>query len=133
MRLLLVLLLSLTPSLLFAQTPTPNPTRAEFNVSDNHNGDHFGTPIVDHYELEIVVSSNGALFLTVGIGKPVAPDGGQVTVPIAQLATLPRNIVHYAVVSAVGPGGSGRSGPSNLFMRVDPVPAPAPASGLVVR
>ena len=117
----------------WAQTPTTNPTRAEFIVSSDHNVVVLGVPRVDHYDLEIVVSSNGALFLTVGMGKPPAVDGAQVTVPISQFASLPRDIIHYAVAIAVGPGGTGRSGPSNPFVVPGEAPAPGPPSGLVVR
>lgn len=131
---LTVFLLCLTPSVTGAQTPTVNPTVAEFNVAANHNAIHTnGIAIVDHYEFEIVIQSNGALFLTVGLGKPVAANGARVTLPVSQLATLPYDVIHYATVAAIGPGGLGRSGPSNLFMRAGPVPAPAPASGLAVR
>ena len=114
--------------------PTPNPTAGEFNVSMNHNWVHTdGVPIVDHYEVEVVVVSNGALFLTIGIGKPPAADGARVTVALPQLANLPRDIIHQGIVVSVGPGGTGRSAPSNPFVVPSAAPAPGPPNGFVVR
>jgi hypothetical protein len=119
-----------------AQTaPTPNPTAGEFNVASNHNAIHTdGLPIVDHYEMEIVVVSNGALFLTLGIGKPQAADGARVTVPLPTLAsTLTRDVIYYGIMVSVGPGGTGRSAPSNPFVVPSVAPAPGPPSGFAVR
>lgn len=123
-RFVLAFLLLSAP--VFAQTPVNGTTGIAFAASPDHNAvSADGTPLTDHYQLDIVAQINGALFWSQNLLKPNPDNNGEVLVrPIAVLGTLPYGAVYTATVSAVGPGGSTRSAASDPFVR----PAPPPAA-----
>lgn len=100
-----------------AQT-TVNPTKAEFVASADHNVTVNGTAVVANYQFDTMTSTvTGALAFTVNLGKPTPAAGNVITVTIPQLAALSTG-TYVATVAAVGPGGVGKSAPSNPFVRV---------------
>ena len=107
-----------------------NPTKAEFVASTDHNVLVNGAPVLTSYQLDIMAgTATGALALTVSLGKPTPGAGNLITVTVPQLAALP-NGSYVGTVSAVGPGGAGKSDPSNPFARIS---APAAPIGVVVK
>lgn len=112
-----------------AQTQITATSGVEFNLSADHdalNAD--GTAVTDHYDLEIVTNSNGALFFTQALGKPAGAPGGPVTVkPIASFSTLTRGVLYKAAVVAVG-SPSCASPCIGRSVETDPFVLPLPAS-----
>lgn len=121
----LVALLLLVSSLP-ASAQVVNPTVVQFTASTDHATVVNGTPLVTSYQLDIMTSTaTSALAFTVSLGKPT-PDATTsviVTPVIPQFAAL-GNGMYVATVSAIGPGGSGKSTPTAPFARIGPAHAP---------
>lgn len=101
----------------FAQTV--NPTAAEFLASADHSATlPDGSPAVVRYDLEFYLVGAASPFQIASLGKPTPGTGGLIRVLLTSVLTsFPSpGIVYEARVSAVGPGGSARSAPSNTFM-----------------
>ena len=101
-----------------ASAQTIDPTRAEFTASPDHDtilSD--GTAAVTRYDLEFYSVGAGSPFQLASLGKPAPGAGGNISVQLTSVLTsLPSpGIVYEARVAAVGPGGVGRSTPSNTF------------------
>ncbi len=96
---------------------TVNPTRAEFGASADHNAVANGVPVVSGYQLELFLIGAQAPFQTVPFGKPSVDPDGVIRLTLSSiLVPLPTAGINYsATVAAVGPGGLGRSAPSNTF------------------
>jgi hypothetical protein len=100
----------------FAQTV--NPTAAEFLASPDHSATlPDGSPAVARYDLEFYLVGAANPFQIASLGKPTPGAGGLIRVLLTSVLTsFPSpGIVYEARVSAVGPGGSARSAPSNTF------------------
>lgn len=116
----------LTAAFASAQTVV-NPTKAEFVASADHSATVNGTAVVTSYQLDTMTgTATGALAFTVSLGKPTPGAGNLISVVVPQLAAL-ANGTYTATVSAVGPGGAGKSAPSNPFARIG---APAAPTGV---
>jgi hypothetical protein len=91
---------------------------------------------ITQYEGDIVTAAGGALFFTYLMPKSgLVVNGGEITVrPFSVLGTLNYGTVYTLVIRAVGPGGVGRSVPSDPFVRpVPPMVAPnAPGKARVL-
>lgn len=98
------------------QTIVVNPVIVEFQPSPDHDVLQLdGTPVLDHYVLNIYRQDTGALVSTAGLGKP-APTNGLITVSGASIFNgTPPNVVCVGKVAAVGIGGSSESAASNPF------------------
>jgi hypothetical protein len=107
----------LSVAVLSAQTVV-DPRFVEFDPSTDHNATTSnGTPLVQSYNLSLYQSGATTPFTTVSLGKPSPAADGKIRVDfIALLSAVPApNILYEARVSAVGPGGSTASTPSNGF------------------
>lgn len=108
-----------------AQSTVVNPTAVEFTASTDHNTDVGGVAVVTNYQLDTVsLSPTGALAFTKNISKPTPDASNKIRVTVPEFLTLAPNVIHYAYVSAVGPGGAGRSVVSDPFARLGPGAAP---------
>lgn len=97
-----------------------------FTASTDHNATLNGTPILSSYQADVLVGTpTGALAFTQGLGKPtpatpVPPaTAGDISIDMSQFpsfVSLARG-AYVVVVSAVGPGGTSRSLPSDPFLR----------------
>lgn len=117
MRKLLFLLL-LLPQLVQAQ-PVINPTAVEFIKSPDHDVmlDTY-TPAVTEYNLEIYIVGATAPMMTHPLGKPTPDENDKILVNFASsLLVWPvtTTSTYVGYITAVGPYGTGRSGPSNEF------------------
>lgn len=102
--------------------PVANPTTAQFTASADH-------ATVTNYQLDTMAgSATGAIAFTLNLGKPTPNAANLISVLVQPFATLPPG-TYVATVSAMGPGGAGKSAPSAPFARVG---APASPTGLVV-
>ena len=107
-----------------ARAQVVNPTRATFTASADHTATVGAVAVLDHYQLDVMVGTpTGALAFTFGLGKPTPAADNSITIPVPPLATLASGL-YVATVSAVGPGGTGRSVPSDPFARVASAAAP---------
>lgn len=112
-----------------AQAQVVNPTKVEFVASSDHALVVNGTAVVTGYQLDVMVSApTGALAFSSNIGKPTPGANSLISVIVPQLSAL-TNGVFVATVSALGPGGSGKSTPSAPFGRIGQPTAP---TGVVV-
>lgn len=128
MRVPLVLFLLLGAASASAQTVV-NPTTAQFTASVDHALVVNGTAVVSAYQLDTMIgSSTGALAFSFNLGKPTPGTANVISVVVPQLATL-ANGSYVATVSALGPGGAGKSAPTSPFSRIGPAAAP---TGLLV-
>ena len=119
-----LVLLALWPALAAAQH-TLNPTSVEFTASADHAGILAdGQPAVTRYQLEIYIKDAPAPLTTVDLGKPTPDTVNRVSVIPTVLIGLPVGQTYVARVTAIGPGGEGRSEPSNDFSRSDAPRAP---------
>ena len=120
--LLLVVAFAVTaPSDALAQTL--NPTTAEFNPSADHNVTlASGLPAVTRYDLEFYTPGAASPFQVNSLGKPNPQGDGVIRVLLSSVLTAfpSPGIVYDSTVTAVGPGGSGRSARSNTFMFTAP-------------
>lgn len=101
-----------------------NPTTAVFTASSDHAMVINGVAVVESYQLDLVTTATGgALTLTVSLGKPVPSPTNEITVDISPSVAKLATGTYVATVVAVGPGGAGRSAPSDPFFRLG-TPAP---------
>ena len=117
MRLVLVLLGVLIPSVATAQTVI-NPRTAEFTVSPDHSATKLdGTPVVARYEMvSTAMTQTGALVWTQDLGKPTPNTSGLASVPLPTALPITPEALYTARVTAIGPDGSSPpSAPSNPF------------------
>lgn len=112
----------LTAGIVSAQTV--NPRSVAFTASPDHATNIGGVDILTSYQLDVMVSnSTGALAFTKGLGKPTPDATNTITVTVPEFVTQARN-TYVAIVSAVGPGGSTKSVPSDPFVSTGPPTAP---------
>jgi hypothetical protein len=101
-----------------AQTVT-NPRVIEFSPSAEHNAIlPDGSPTVSRYDLGFYYKGASQPFQTNSLGKPAPTSSGRISLDLTRTLTswpLPGGMLYEARVSAVGPGGSGVSAPSNTF------------------
>lgn len=131
-RLVFVLACLLMAGPLAAQTVITAQSGVAFTPSPDHAAmaEDGTTPLVDHYELQIITNANGALAFTQGLLKPAPNAAGEIVVqPISSFATLTRGVIYVATVSAVGPGGVGVSARSETFLSPFAPPASPGAPG----
>jgi hypothetical protein len=105
-----------------ASAQTVDPATAEFAASADHNAIlSNGTPALTRYDLEFYNVGAASPFQVASLGKPSPGAGGIIRVALTSVLTsLPSpGIVYEARVAAVGPGGVGRSTPSNTFSKHD--------------
>jgi hypothetical protein len=90
---------------------------AEFQPSPDHNATSNGQPVVSRYDLEFYLVGASQPFMTMRLGKPAVDTDGLIRVDFTTLLspTPTPGVVFEARVAAVGPGGAGRSTPSNTF------------------
>jgi hypothetical protein len=106
--------------------------RLEFTPSADHAAvDDGGNPFVESYSLAIYVSGAANPSQTVNLGKPTPDTDGMIRLDFVSLLATPltAGVVYETRVSAVGPGGSSPSDPSNTFgFSVACAPTISPAS-----
>ncbi len=97
--------------------PTVDPRIAEFNPSPDHSAVENGVPIVSGYELAIYQVGAATPIRVLALGKPSPDPDGVIRVVFDVLLNPPlaAGVTYEARAVAVGPGGSGRSTPSNTF------------------
>ena len=120
--LLLVVTLAVTTAR-DAVAQTVNPTTVEFNPSSDHNVTLAnGMAAVTRYDLEFYTPGAASPFQVNSLGKPTPATDGFIRVLLSTVLTAfpSPGIVYESTVSAVGPGGSGRSARSNTFMFTSP-------------
>lgn len=106
-----------------AVAQTVNPTATVFTPSSDHTAVVGGIPVLDHYQLDVMVgTASGALSFTKDIGKPNPNAQNEISVAIPEFASRSTG-VYAATVSAVGPGGTGRSS-AVPFVRISAPAAP---------
>ncbi|HEY7285056.1 MAG TPA: BACON domain-containing carbohydrate-binding protein, partial [Vicinamibacterales bacterium] len=127
----IAVLFVLLPAVLHAQSIT-DPRRVEFTPSADHTAvDGSGNPIVQSYSLQIYLSGGSTPIVTVPLGKPALDTDGMIRVDFVSLLSTPLTggIVYEGRVSAIGPGGSSTSLPSNTFSFTAPcAPTISPTS-----
>ena len=101
-----------------AQTATViNPTQISFTASADHNVVLSGVPVLDHYDVNVVVgNSSGALSFTKSIGKPVPDAQNTISVTLPEFVALNRG-TYVATVSSVAPG---INPPTSISTATDP-------------
>lgn len=91
----------------------PNPTKAEFMASADHDAMFGGIPLVTRYELRHYVVGATEPVAVFDLGKPT-PDANNLIVatfpPLAVSAT-----VYFARVYTIGPSGESASNDSNTY------------------
>jgi len=100
-----------------------NPTTAEFTPSADHNVTlPTGGAAVTRYDLEFYNVGAANPFQVASLGKPAPAADGLIHVLLSSVLTAfpSPGIVYESRVSAVGPGGTGRSAPSNTFTFTTP-------------
>lgn len=98
--------------------PVQNPNFVEFTASPDHNALLGGVPLVDHYEVAIVIgTATGALAWSEPIGKPTPDASNKISVNVPRLATLARGtyIGFISTVSLLTNPFSVQSSPSTSF------------------
>src|SRR5262245_44727653 len=116
-----------------------NPTVVEFSPSASHNAvNPDGTPVVTDYTLAVFVPGQTTPVVTTSLGKLNPDPDGMIRASLSTSVTsaLTPTVVYEARVSAVGPGGTGQSSPSNSFTfqaacapAISPTGQAAPAAG----
>lgn len=107
-----------------ASAQVVNPSTAIFTASADHAAVLNGVAVVESYQLEIVTTAaGGALALTVNLGKPAPSASNEIAADLTPSVAKLANGAYVATVVAVGPGGAGRSAPSDPFFRIG-TPAP---------
>lgn len=101
-----------------AQTVVTAQSGVAFPASADHNVSDGTVPRVASYQLDVMAQNvNGALAFTFSLGKPTPDASNTITVkPIANFGTLTAG-QYVATVTAIGPGGQGRSPASDPFVR----------------
>lgn len=95
-----------------------NPTTVEFVPSSDHSAlTSDGQPIVASYLLGLYTIGASQPFQTLNLGKPAPATDGLIRVEFLSLLSSqpPAGVTYEARVSAIGPGGSASSSPSNGF------------------
>jgi hypothetical protein len=98
---------------------TANPNVVSFAPSPQHSATvSTGEPVVSKYILTFYQAGTNQAVATVDMGKPAPQADGLIRVDFTtRLASFPLPGVNCdALVSAVGPQGTGTSGPSNTFI-----------------
>ena len=112
---------------LSAQTVV-DPRYVEFNASPDHDEEGSdGTPVVSSYSLSIHTIGSTVPFTTADLGKPAPDANGVIRVdflPLLSVVPTP-GVTFEARVTAVGPGGSNGSTPSNAFSFAGPPCTPS--------
>ena len=105
-----------------AQAPVLNPRFLEFNASTDHSTNApTGVPLVTRYNLEFYNIGAPSPFQTNPLGKPTPNASGVIRIDLSTtFAGLPTGTTYESRVVAVGPGGAGRSNPSNQFAFTNP-------------
>jgi all-beta uncharacterized protein len=99
--------------------PVVDPTKAEFSPSIDHGTTLAdGTPVLDHYELELYLSGGTQPFQKLSLGKPAPELDGTIRVGLTGLpiAWPVAGATYVAAIAAVGAGGIARSGFTNTFV-----------------
>lgn len=123
MRSVFVLCALLVAATVSAQTVV-NPTTAQFIASVDHALVVNGTAVVSGYQLDTMSgTATGALAFSFSLGKPTPGPANLISVVVPQLSTLATGS-YVATISALGPGGSGKSAPTSPFSRIGPATAP---------
>ena len=101
-----------------ALAQTVDPRVAEFDPSPHHSALDNGVPIVTGYQLEIYLVGGTVPVRVLALGKPSPdPDGViRVTFDVLIDPPLSAGVTYEARAVAAGPGGVGRSTPSNTFL-----------------
>jgi hypothetical protein len=101
-----------------ALAQTVDPRIAEFNPSPDHSAVQNGVPVVTGYQLEIYPVGAATPVRVLSLGKPAPDPDGVVRVAFDVLLNPPlaTGVTYEARAVAFGPGGSGRSTPSNAFL-----------------
>jgi hypothetical protein len=101
-----------------ALAQTVDPRIAEFNPSPDHSAVDNGVPVVTGYQLEIYLVGATTPVRVLSLGKPAPDPDGVVRVAFDVLLDPPlaTGVTYEARAVAFGPGGSGRSTPSNTFL-----------------
>ena len=97
--------------------------RVEFTPSTDHGPvDTNGNALVNSYSLAVFVSGNTQAMQTVSLGKPAPDVDGMIRLDFVNLLTTPLTpgVIYETRVSAVGPGGTSPSLPSNTFAFTPP-------------
>lgn len=104
------------------QAQTVNPKGASFTASSDHAKVlPSGTKAVSNYVLDCMVSSpTGSAVFSKDLQKPAPDAANTISVSVPEFLTLSFN-AYICTVSAIGPGGSSKSAPSDPF---ESVPAP---------
>src|SRR5215213_6471025 len=93
-------------------------TTAEFQPSADHSRTlSDGTPLVTSYLFQIYPVGSSTPSHAINIGKPAPGTDGLIRFQFSTLLTTPliAGTTYQATVSAVGPGGTAASTPSNTF------------------
>jgi hypothetical protein len=102
-----------------ATAQTQNPNVVAFLPSPQHHGTLTnGQPAVSRYDLSFYRAGTTERILAVDLGKPAPQADGMIRVDYtSRVASWPLPGVQVvALVTAIGPGGSGASDPSNTFV-----------------
>lgn len=107
-----------------------NPTQAVFVASPDHSVVVNGTAVLTNYQLDIMVgTATGALAVSQNLGKPTpAQTTNEITSDISPVIQKLTSGTYVAFVSAVGPGGAGKSPASDPFGRITAAGAPSKPS-----
>jgi uncharacterized protein (UPF0548 family) len=122
-----------------ALAQTVDPRIAEFDPSPDHSASENGVAIVSGYQLEIYQVGGTVPVRVLTLGKPSPDTDGVIRVVFDVLLNPPlaAGVTYEARAVAVGPGGVGRSTPSNTFLfqtgtcsyTVTPTTRPVPVGG----
>lgn len=121
------------PAMAQAQVTILTANTVEFTPSPDHAATRLdGSAVVTSYELNAVaVNSQGAIAITVNLGKPSPVNGKIGPIAVTQLTTITPNLAYTATVTAIGPDGRGVSPSSDPFGRAIPAAPAAPGKPVV--
>jgi Putative binding domain, N-terminal/Viral BACON domain len=133
----LVLMLVVSAMVALSAQTVVDPRYVEFNASPDHNTQASdGTPVVSRYSLALYAVGSSVVFTSADLGKPTPDSSGIIRVdflPLLSVAPTP-GVTFEARVSAVGPGGTNGSTPSNGFsFSVPCAPSISPTSRSVAQ
>ena len=92
--------------------------RLEFSPSPQHfDVLASGSPVVDHYTVEVFVAGGASPVAFGDLGKPSPETDGMIRIEFVSLlsAQLANGVTYEALVEAVGPGGRSGGSRSNTF------------------
>lgn len=116
-----------------AAAQTVDPVIAEFIPSSDHAATSSGTALVIRYDLSYYQMGAAQPFQVNSLGKPTPSSDGRIRFNISGLPRPTGGIVYQARVTAVGPGGTGASLPSNTFIFSGVVAPTAPTGIRIIR